>query len=131
MSHRREIERVLRLLDAEPRDVRLLRRAAQLMQQDGDHDGAAGMLARIALGYAEDGYAFKAISLLKQVLKLRAKATLARALLAELYRSVGLGAEAITEYSILLNTYRFEGDADRAAHVLGRLAELGSSPLLS
>jgi len=59
-----------KVLDLDPRDMRVLQKMGELYQKKGDNAQAASFFTRVAEIYAQDGFFLKAVALYKQVLKL-------------------------------------------------------------
>ena len=79
-----------KVLDMDPRDVRVLQKMGELYQKKGDNPQAASFFTRVAEVYAQDGFFLKAVALYKQVLKLNPDLVEVNVKLAELHQHLGL-----------------------------------------
>jgi thiamine monophosphate synthase len=91
------IEQYLAIVRADPKDVRVWLKIADLYAKKGDTQAAVETYGKVARFYDEEGFTLKAIAVYKQVLKVDASLDYVRHTLAELYRKVGLfdGAEEV------------------------------------
>lgn len=124
-GYRRAIERLRGELEKSPDDVRLLQKIGELFQKAGDSMAAAESFARVANCYLRDGYQLKAVALLKQVLRLAPGLVAARETLATTLKQLGLKAEAVEHFKVLLREYAVLERADDTARVAKALADLG------
>jgi hypothetical protein len=127
MSYRKQLEKILAGLEANPKDVLLLQKAGELCQKHGDTPGAANYFTRLAAAYADDGFMLKAVALAKQTLKLAPGLALAHERLAQWHELLGLNSEAIREHQWLLEHYRVIQSADGVIRSLEALARLGGA----
>jgi pilus assembly protein FimV len=88
------LQRLLDLLEKNPRDVALLAKIADAFQRLNDQQTAAQYFARVAEEYANDGYFLKGVALYKQVLRLDPELMGINVRLANLHFQLGLQREA-------------------------------------
>jgi tetratricopeptide (TPR) repeat protein len=69
-AYDKAIKEYQKVLDADPRDVRILQKMGELFQKKNDNAQAAQYFTRVGESYTTDGFFLKAVALYKQVLKL-------------------------------------------------------------
>src|SRR6476660_158999 len=87
------IKEYQKVLDADPKDVRVLQKMGELYQKKNDNPEAAKYFVRVAESYSQDGFFLKAVALYKQVLKLNPEMVDVHLKLAELHQQLGLMSE--------------------------------------
>ncbi len=118
------IKEYQKILDADPRDVRILQKVGELHQKKGDTGQAAQYFTKVAESYTSDGFFLKAIALYKQVLKLDSSLIDVNIRLAELHQQNQLLAEAMAYYQTVANHYDKQGDTRRCLELLRKMVEL-------
>ncbi len=113
-----------KVLDADPKDVRVLQKMGELYQKKNDNVQAAVFFTKVAESYASDGFFLKAVALYKQVLKLDPSLIDINIRLAELHQQLQLLGEAMAYFQIVANHYDKNGDAKRSLDILKKMVEL-------
>ncbi len=112
-----------RILDADPDDVRVLQKLAELYQKMGRKEEAADCFEKVAKTYAAQGFYLKAVALYKQVLKVVERIEV-NVKLAELYQQLGLVGDATKEWQNVAGFYEKKGDIKQSLDVLKKLVDL-------
>ena len=117
----REYQKVLEL---DPRDVRVLQKMGELYQKKGDNPQAASFFTRVAEVYAQDGFFLKAVALYKQVLKLNPDLVEVNVKLAELHQHLGLMTEAMAFFQVVVAHHERKGDSKATFATLKKMVDL-------
>src|SRR5919106_2603728 len=113
-----------KVLDADPKDVRVLHKLGELYEKKNDSVQAASYFTRVADGYAGDGFSMKAIALYKKVLKLDPNLLEVNLKLAELHQQHQLMSEAMAYYQVVANQYDKTGNVRASLDTLKKMVEL-------
>ena len=73
-AYDKAIKEYQKVLEADPKDVRVLQKMGELYQKKNDNAQAAHYFTKVAESYSTDGFFLKAVALYKQVLKLNPNA---------------------------------------------------------
>lgn len=118
------IAEYLRLVQADPSDVRTWLKIGDLYTQRGQKREAIETYARVADTYAQQGFFLKAVAVYKQILKLDPGLLEAQLRLGEMYEQLALVSDALGTYEQVAQQYARAGQIDKALATLGRMAEL-------
>ncbi|HZJ56364.1 MAG TPA: tetratricopeptide repeat protein, partial [Myxococcaceae bacterium] len=113
-----------KVLDLDPRDVRVLQKMGELFQKKGDNPQAASFFTRVAEVYAQDGFFLKAVALYKQVLKLNPDLVEVNVKLAELHQHLGLMTEAMAFFQVVVVHHERRGDTKATFATLKKMVDL-------
>jgi len=113
-----------KVLDLDPRDVRVLQKMGELYQKKGDNPQAASFFTRVAEVYAQDGFFLKAVALYKQVLKLNPDLVEVNVKLAELHQHLGLMTEAMAFFQVVVAHHERKGDTKATFATLKKMVDL-------
>jgi tetratricopeptide (TPR) repeat protein len=113
-----------RIIEEDPKDIRILLKVGELYQKRGDNRDAAATLLKVADSYASDGFFLKAAAVYKQVLKLNPSLLDVNVRLAELYQQLGLMSDAMQQFQLVAATYEKQGNAQAVLAILKKLVEL-------
>jgi len=113
-----------KVLDLDPRDVRVLQKMGELYQKKGDNPQAASFFTRVAEVYAQDGFFLKAVALYKQVLKLNPDLVEINVKLAELHQHLGLMTEAMAFFQVVVAHHERKGDTKATFAILKKMVDL-------
>ena len=113
-----------KVLDMDPRDVRVLQKMGELYQKKGDNPQAASFFTRVAEVYAQDGFFLKAVALYKQVLKLNPDLVEVNVKLAELHQHLGLMTEAMAFFQVVVAHHERKGDTRATFATLKKMVDL-------
>jgi tetratricopeptide (TPR) repeat protein len=113
-----------RILDADPRDVRVLQKMGEMYQKKNDPIQAANYFTRVAENYASDGFFLKAVALYKQVLKLDPSLFDINLKLGELHQQLQLLSEATAYYHLVAQNYEKAGNTRASLDMLHKIIEL-------
>src|SRR5687768_11167641 len=89
-AYDKAIKEYQKVLDTDPRDVRILQKMGELHQKKNDNVEAARYFTKVAESYSTDGFFLKAVALYKQVLKLNPALFEVNIKLAELHQQLQL-----------------------------------------
>jgi pilus assembly protein FimV len=123
-AYDKAIKEYQKILEADPRDVRILQKMGELFQKKGDNLQAASYFTQVAESYTNDGFFLKAVALYKQVLKLDPSLMEVNIKLAELHQQLQLLGEAMAYFQIVANHYDKAGDHRRSLDVLKKMVDL-------
>jgi len=126
-----KLDDLLKEIEANPRDQRLLEKLGELHQRRGDAGQAAQAFKRVAELYADDGFFLKAVALATQALKLDPKLIEAHVLLAECHHSLQLTRDAREHLILALRALNAAGRTADARALEARFAAAGLSRLPS
>ena len=87
-AYDKAIKEYQKVLDADPKDVRVLQKMGELYQKKNDNAQAAHYFTKVAESYSTDGFFLKAVALYKQVLKLNPNLLEVNLKLAELHQQL-------------------------------------------
>lgn len=123
-AYDKAIKEYQKVLEADPKDVRILQKMGELFQKKNDNVQAAGYFRKVAESYTADGFFLKAVALYKQVLKLDPSLVDVNLKLAELHQQLQLPGEAMAYYQLVANHWDKQGDTRRSLEVLRKMVEL-------
>lgn len=106
----RAITEYRRLLDVDPKDMRIKLRIAELLARQKKVSEAVKAYQEVADTYSADGFYLKAVTVYKNVLRLNPSLIDINYRLAELYEKMGLFKDSIHQYQILANSLEQKGD---------------------
>ncbi len=128
LVQKNKVEQAIReyekLLKAFPDDTNTINRIGDLYGRIGQVDKAIDLYERIADHFTKDGFATKAIAILKKINRLDPQRLDIFERLAELYVEKGLTVEAKREYQVLADWYMKNDQPHRAVESLTKLVEL-------
>src|SRR5688572_23235427 len=113
-AYDKAIKEYQKVLDADPKDVRILQKMGELFQKKNDNSQAAQYFTRVAESYTNDGFFLKAVALYKQVLKLDPSLMEVNIKLAELHQQLQLMGEAMAYFQIVATHWDKQGDTRRS-----------------
>ncbi len=123
-AYDKAIKEYQKVLEADPKDVRILQKMGELYQKKNDNSQAAFYFTKVAESYSNDGFFLKAVALYKQVLKLDPSLVDVNLKLAELHQQLQLMSEAMAYYQIVANHYDKAGDTKKSLDTLRKMVDL-------
>ncbi|SET30629.1 tetratricopeptide repeat protein [Stigmatella erecta] len=123
-AYDKAIKEYQKVLEADPKDVRVLQKMGELYQKKNDNVQAAHFFTKVAESYSSDGFFLKAVALYKQVLKLNPNLLDVNLKLAELHQQLGLMSEAMAYFQIVANHHDKAGDTKASLDTLKRMVDL-------
>lgn len=123
-AYDKAIKEYQKILEVDPKDVRILQKMGELYQKKNDAAQAAQYFTRVAESYTSDGFFLKAVALYKQVLKLDPSLVDINIKLAELHQHLQLLGEAMAYYQIVANHHDKQGDTRASLEVLKKMVDL-------
>jgi len=115
------------LLQADPRDAKLLLEVGDAYRRWGQAAEAIAQYGKVAQQYRQDGFDARAVAVYKQILNLDPKYYAAYVSLSELYQRMGLDAEAIAALQTAADGFHKEGRKPEALELLRQMAALDPS----
>ncbi|MDP2599212.1 MAG: tetratricopeptide repeat protein, partial [Deltaproteobacteria bacterium] len=94
-----------KLLAADPKDMRVKLRIAELFAKRRQVPEAIKAYREVAAHYAHEGFYLKAVTVYKNIIRLNPSLMDINLALAELYEKMGLNQDAVHQYEILASTY--------------------------
>jgi tetratricopeptide (TPR) repeat protein len=123
-AYDKAIKEYQKVLEADPKDIRVLQKMGELYQKKNDNAQAAHFFIKVAESYSSDGFFLKAVALYKQVLKLNPNLLEVNLKLAELHQQLGLMSEAMAYFQIVANHYDKAGDTKASLDTLKKMVDL-------
>ena len=123
-AYDKAIKEYQRILDTDPRDVRVLQKMGELYQKKNSNGEAAQYFIKVAESYANDGFFLKSVALFKQVLKLNPELVQVNLKLAELHQQLQLISEAMTYYQVVAAHFDKKGETRKSLDVVKKMVEL-------
>jgi tetratricopeptide (TPR) repeat protein len=123
-AYDKAIKEYQKVLDADPRDVRVLQKMGELFQKKNDNVQAAAFFTRVAECYSGDGFFLKAVALYKQVLRLNPELVEVNLKLAELHQQLGLLTEAMSFFQTVVAHHEKRGDTRATFDTLKKMVDL-------
>jgi pilus assembly protein FimV len=123
-AYDKAIKEYQKVLEADPKDIRVLQKMGELYVKKNDNPQAAHYFTKVAESYSSDGFFLKAVALYKQVLKLNPNLLDVNLKLAELHQQLGLMSEAMAYFQIVANHYDKAGDTRLLLDTLKRMVDL-------
>ncbi len=123
-SFDKAIKEYQKVLDADPKDVRILQKMGELYVKKNQNIQAATYFSKVAESYATDGFFLKAVALYKQVLKLNPALIEVNIRLAELHQQLQLMGDAMAYYQIVATHHDKAGDTRASLDTLKKMLEL-------
>jgi pilus assembly protein FimV len=123
-AYDKAIKEYQKILDVDPKDVRILQKMGELYQKKNENTQAAQYFTKVAESYTSDGFFLKAVALFKQVLKLDPSLVEVNLRLAELHQQLQLLGEAMAYYQIVANHHDKQGETKLSLDVLRKMVEL-------
>jgi len=123
-AYDKAIKEYRRLLEADPKDVRVLQKMGELFQKKNDNEQAATYFTRVAESYSTDGFFLKAVALYKQVLKLNPALIDVNLRLAELHQQLQLISEATSYYHVVAQQYEKSGNIRSSLDTYKKIIDL-------
>jgi tetratricopeptide (TPR) repeat protein len=116
-----------KILIADPSDLRVKLRVAELYTKRKQIADAIRLYREVASAYSAEGFYLKAVTVLKNILRLNPTLLDVNQMLADLYERMGLTNDAIRQYNILATTFDQKGDGEKALEVRKKIVDLDSS----
>ncbi|MGA9522749.1 MAG: tetratricopeptide repeat protein, partial [Myxococcaceae bacterium] len=123
-AYDKAIKEYSKVLDADPKDVRVLHKLGELYEKKNDTVQAATFFTRVADSYANDGFSMKAIALFKKVLKLDPSLIDINLKLAELHQQHQLMSEAMAYFQAVANHHDKNGNVRASLDILKKMVDL-------
>jgi len=113
-----------KILLADPSDLRVKLRVAELYTKRKQITDAIRIYREVADSYSNEGFYLKAVTVLKNVLRLNPTLIDVNQMLAELYERMGLTQDAIRQYGILAATLDQKGEGEKALEIRKKIVDL-------
>ncbi|HEY2735495.1 MAG TPA: tetratricopeptide repeat protein, partial [Polyangiales bacterium] len=113
-----------RLVQADPKDARMLLKLGDLYTRQGANKDASATYRKVAEQYAEQGFFLKAVAVCKQILKLDPTQLDVWERLAEMYEMLSLVSDAIATYEQVADAHTRANNPRKAIKALQKIAEL-------
>ncbi|HUH03776.1 MAG TPA: tetratricopeptide repeat protein [Kofleriaceae bacterium] len=120
----RAIKEYLRVVQEDPKDVRVWLKVGDLYAKKGAKQEATETYLKVAKFYSEQGFYLKAVAVYKQILKLDARLVEVNLKLAELYRQLGLLSDAMQHFEMVAAHFHREGKTAEALATVRQLVDL-------
>src|SRR4051794_35887860 len=118
------VKEYLRIVQEDPRDVRVWLKIGDLYAKKGAKQDATDTYLKVARFYHEQGFFLKAVAVYKQILKLDPRLVDVILKLAELYRQLGLMSDAMQHYESVAAHFHREGNTKEALDTVKKLVDL-------
>lgn len=127
----RAIREYSRIVEEDPRDVRIWLKIGDLCARKGSKQEAIDTYLKVAEFYSEQGFYLKAIAVYKQVLKIDSTRIDVNIRLAELYKQLGLLNDAMQQYEVVANHHTQRGHTKDALAALREIVNLAPENVAS
>lgn len=118
------IKEYLRVVEHDPKDVRVWLKIGDLYAKRGAKQDATDTYLKVAKFYSEQGFYLKAVAVYKQILKLDPRLVEVNLKLAELYRQLGLLSDAMQHFERVAGFFHREGKTKEALATIRQLVDL-------
>ena len=123
-NYDRAIREYTRIVEEDPRDVRVWLKIGDLYAKKNDKMSATDTYSKVAEFYSEQGFYLKAVAVYKQILRIDPSQVSVNLQLAELYKQLGLLNDAMKQYEEVSNYYHVEGRTKEALAALRQIVDL-------
>ena len=123
-AKQKALKEYTRLLRVDGADARLRLEVGDAHRRWGEIEEAIEQYTCVAVQYCDEGFDARAVAVYKQILNLAPKRHVARVALADLYKRMGLQAEAIAALQTAADGYESEGQQAEVLELLRKLAQL-------
>ena len=123
-NYDRAIREYTRVVEEDPRDVRVWLKIGDLYAKKNDKNAATDTYSKVAEFYSEQGFYLKAVAVYKQILRIDPTQVGVNLQLAELYKQLGLLNDAMKQYEEVSNYYHVEGRTKEALAALRQIVDL-------
>jgi len=123
-NYDRAIREYTRIVEEDPRDVRVWLKIGDLHAKKNDKGSATDTYSKVAEFYSEQGFYLKAVAVYKQILRIDPTQVGVNLQLAELYKQLGLLNDAMKQYEEVSNYYHVEGRTKEALAALRQIVDL-------
>jgi pilus assembly protein FimV len=123
-QHDKAIKEYAKIVEEDPRDVRIWLKIGDLQVKKGSTAEAVDTYSKVAEFYSEQGFYLKAVAVYKQILKIDANLVEINLRLAELYKQLGLLSDAMQQYEQVSNFYHQAGRTKEALAALRQIVDL-------
>ena len=113
-----------KLLNIDPRDMRIKIRIAELLIRQKKVNDAVKVYKEVADSYTDDGFYLKAVTIYKNILRLNPSLMNINRELAELYEKMGLNKDATHQYQILASSLEHKGDYEALVSIRKKMTDL-------
>lgn len=113
-----------KILVADPSDLRVKLRIAELYTKRKEINEAIRIYREVANSYAAAEFYLKAVTVLKNILRLNPTLVDVNMMLAELYEKMGLIHDSVRQYDILATTLDQKGDFSKTIDIYKKIVEL-------
>ncbi len=113
-----------KLLLADPTDLRIKLRIAELYTKRKQINEAIRIYREVAGGYTAEGFFLKAVTVFKNILRLNPAMIEVNEELAGLYERMGLTADAVRQYDILASALDMKGMHERVVDIRRKIVQL-------
>jgi tetratricopeptide (TPR) repeat protein len=103
--HAKAVTEYAKLVEADPKDVRIWLRIADLQHKDGKHNEALQTYLKVAEHYSSDGFALKAIAVYRKAVEVPTAPTEIHLRLAELFSQHGLKCDAMKHLEVVVEHF--------------------------
>lgn len=118
------VKEYLRIVDEDPKDVRVWLKIGDLYAKRGAKQDAVETYLKVAEFYHDQGFFQKAVAVYKQILKLDSRLVDVILKLAELYRQLGLMSDAMQHFESVAAHFHREGNTKEALATVKKLVDL-------
>jgi len=118
------VKEYLRIVQEDPRDVRVWLKIGDLYAKKGAKQDAIETYLKVARFYHDQGFFLKAVAVYKQILKLDPRLVDVILKLAELYRQLGLMSDAMQHFESVAAHFHREGNTKEALATVKKLVDL-------
>jgi pilus assembly protein FimV len=130
-QYERAIREYTKIVEEDPRDVRIWLKIGDLCARKGAKQEAVDTYLKVAEYYSEQGFYLKAIAVYKQILKIDSSRVDVNLKLAELYKQLGLLNDSMQQYELVANHHMQHGQTKDALAALREIVDLAPENVAS
>ncbi|MCK4739869.1 MAG: tetratricopeptide repeat protein [Deltaproteobacteria bacterium] len=120
------IKEYVKALEIDPNDIAVRLKVGDLYVKANKNSKAVKEYEEVANAHTKKGFYLKAIAVYKQIMKLEEVTVELHIKLADLYAKQRLIADAISEYSYIVNIYEKEGKTTEAFDLIKKMVDIDS-----
>ncbi len=120
----KELQEVLASTQANPQDLRLKIRLAEIYFRMKDIPKGIEVFTEVADAYMQEGFYLKAVAIYKNMIRMSPGSVVFNEKLAELYKHLGLIKDAVNQYLIVIQYYQNHGQKDKVLESAQKMVEV-------
>lgn len=120
----KELQEVSASIQANPQDLRLKIRLAELYFRIKDIPKGIEVFTEVADAYMQEGFYLKAVAIYKNMIRMSPGSVVFNEKLAELFKQLGLVKDAVNQYLIVIHYYQNHGQKEKVLESAQKMVEV-------